>query len=79
MAQEHQRQESNVFAQQALRPQVESTGPRLNLKRYPLTGLGCASCAVKIQKTLDQEPGLDPVLLNFAAGYVLMNRKTRNT
>ncbi|MCD8310642.1 MAG: heavy metal translocating P-type ATPase [Prevotellaceae bacterium] len=40
--------------------------PRTVQKRFPVTGLGCAACAVRVDKTLHKQPGVVEAAVNYA-------------
>ena len=39
---------------------------KITIKRYPVTGLSCASCAAGVERRLNQTEGVVKAVVNFA-------------
>ncbi|WP_088553886.1 heavy metal translocating P-type ATPase [Calderihabitans maritimus] len=50
-----------------------------NLKKYILKGLDCATCAEKIERSLNEFEGMENVKVNFASGTILLDPKHVHT
>ena len=37
-------------------------------KNFPVQGMSCASCAARIDKTLNHQPGVSKAAVNYASG-----------
>ena len=43
-----------------------------NIKRqnFPVTGMSCAACALRVEKTIARQPGVEAAAVNFATATV---------
>lgn len=37
-------------------------------KTFPVQGMSCASCAARVDKTLNHQPGVSKATVNYASG-----------
>ena len=53
----------------AVTGEAESTTSQLELLRFSISGMSCATCAATIEKLLKKLPGIDTVNVNLAANF----------
>ncbi|NOQ42187.1 MAG: HAD-IC family P-type ATPase, partial [Desulfuromusa sp.] len=53
----------------AVTGEAESATPQLELLRFSISGMSCATCASTIEKLLKKLPGIDTVNVNLAANF----------
>lgn len=47
---------------------TEQTKKDLRKESFPVTGMSCASCAARVDKTLNRQPGVSKATVNYATG-----------